>query len=704
MRRNVNLIVLSIFIDYPAWFIFLCILAGAIYASALYAKDRNNRHLGPSIRTILAIFRFAVISILAFFLLKPLIKSINRIVEKPIIVIAQDNSSSILNGGDTAFYKAGYLQSIEDLKSELENDYELRTFKFGTEVNEGIVDVGFTEPSTNFSALSEVLFSNFSNRNLGAVIIASDGLYNRGNSPRYSLAKLKAPIYTIAMGDTTPRRDLLISEIRNNRLAYLGNRFPIEVQWDARELKGQTANLSVSQAGTVLFKESFPISSEFEQIIVPVILEAKKPGLQRYTVKLDNLEGEASYSNNSKELFIDVLDSRQKLLILGAHPHPDIASIHSALKSNENYEVEALTIDNFEGDIKDYSLVIFHQLPDGSSEGNKIIERFLDSSTPSLFIVGAKTDAEQFNKLTTGIKIRNTVTGLTELGPSINKNFSLFTVSDELRDVMRRYPPLSSPSPDVEYSAGIQSLVNQKVGVIETQKPLISFFQSTDRKTGVILGEGIWRWRIENYAINKSHDLFNELWVKSVQYLAAKKDKSLFKIKGPEDILETDRILFEAELYDESFEPVSGFEIKLSIFDESGQEYPFVFSETNNAYRLDAGQLPVGEYSYSAIVNRAGMEFKDKGEFVIKSLQLEDIQSRADHAILYQLASRNGGEMFAPNQVSELEQALLNSNQLKSTAYEQELLSDLINSKWILLLLVALLSAEWLIRKRSGTY
>ena len=698
------MIVLSIFIDYPAWFILLCILAGLIYSTALYSKDRLNRHLGPALRSILAIFRFTVIGILAFFLLKPLIKSVNRIVEKPIIVIAQDNSSSILNGGDTTYYKGEYLAELQQLGKELEENYEVRTYNFGTSVNEGIDKIDYSSPSTNFSALSDLLFSNFSNRNLGAVIIASDGLYNRGNSPLYSLSKLKSPVYTIALGDTTPRRDLLISEIRNNRLAYLGNRFPVEIQWDARELKGQTAKLSVSQAGSVLFQESYLIKSDFEQLVVPVILEAKSEGLQRYTVKLESLENEASYTNNTKELFIDVLDSRQKLLILGANPHPDIAAIHTALRSNENYEVEATTLDRFKGDVSDYSLVIFHQLPNGSAGGMQIVQQFQEISTPSMFIVGARTNPSQFNKLSTGIQLKPSLSGLTELSPSVNKNFSLFNISSDLSDIMRRLPPLSSPSPDIEFSAGIQSLINQRVGVIETQKPLISFFQSTERKSGVVIGEGIWRWKLESYAINNSHDLFNELWVKSVQFLAAKKDKSLFRVKGPEDILETDRIIFEAELYNESFEPFSGAEIKLTVVDEAGQEYPFVFSESNNTYRLDAGQLPVGEYKYFAQVNRSGLEFKEEGEFVIKALQLEDIQSRADHKVLYQLANKSAGEMFSAVQIQELKQALLSSSQLKSTSYEQDLLSDLINSKWILFLLLILLSAEWLLRKRSGTY
>ena len=83
---------MSIITQAPSWLIVFCLLAGIVYAGALYFRDRFNRTYGTPLATVLGIIRFACVTLLALFLLKPLIKTIERTVEKPIIVIAQDNS------------------------------------------------------------------------------------------------------------------------------------------------------------------------------------------------------------------------------------------------------------------------------------------------------------------------------------------------------------------------------------------------------------------------------------------------------------------------------------------------------------------------------------------------------------------------------------------------------------------------------------
>lgn len=695
---------MSIYLNYPSWFLILCVIAGIIYAAALYLRDRSNRHFSPLLIGLLSFLRFGVIAILCFFLLRPFIKSVNRIIEKPIVVIAQDNSSSLLLGGDTSFYRGPYIEQLEALSEKLAADYTVRTYRFGNTVEEGVDDIGFDEPATDFSALTEALYSAYSNRNLGAVIISSDGLYNRGNSPLYDLNQLKAPVYTIAMGDTTARKDALIAEIRNNRLSYLGNRFPIEVVVEGKMLEGNSTTLSIKRSGSVLFEQDLVFNSSSEQQRFTVLLDADQPGLQRYTVAVREIEGEVTFRNNTREVFIDVLDSRQKVLILAAHPHPDVASLRSALSSNENYDVSAVIAEEFEGKIEDYSLCVFHQLPDGSQRGMSAVRSALDKNIPALFVVGKHSNREEFNQLSLGVELGAYRGGLSSMQATFNSGFSLFEISDELKAVLKRLPPLSSPAADLSFSPGLQPLLNQRIGMIETDKPLIAFFQRPESRVGVIAGEGLWRWKLVSYLEKQDHQLFNELLTKSAQYLASKQDRSLFRVKGPEEILESERLIFSAEVYNASYEPVTDVEVRLEILNENGDDFPFTFSPGGSGYRLDAGSLPVGNYTYVAKVNRDGRELTERGEFIIRPLELEQMRTEADHTLLYQLALRNGGEMYFPDQLNQLYDSLTANAELTSSSYEEKQLSDLIHYKWILALLLGLLSAEWLLRKRNGTY
>src|SRR6185436_20095022 len=91
----------------------------------------------------------------------------------------------------------------------------------------------------------------YEGQNLGAVILASDGIYNQGSNPVYNNKKLKTTVYTIALGDTTFPRDVLIKRVRSNAIAYLGNSFPIEIEAAAYGYNGTNLSVSVSHNGQV---------------------------------------------------------------------------------------------------------------------------------------------------------------------------------------------------------------------------------------------------------------------------------------------------------------------------------------------------------------------------------------------------------------------------------------------------------------------
>jgi hypothetical protein len=119
---------------------------------------------------------------------------------------------------------------------------------------------------------------------------------------------------------------------------------------------------------------------------------------------------------------------------------------------------------------------------------------------------------------------------------------------------------------------------------------------------------------------------------------------------------------------------------------------------------LQVGQLPVGHYRYEANVMGDTGNLIEKGEFSVSALQLESVNTVADHRLLYQFAHDNQGEMVYPSGMNALAEMIRNKKGIVSVSYENKQLDDLINYKWILALLILLLGTEWLLRKRAGTY
>lgn len=694
---------MQIVFQYPTWFLLLAVLAAAGYSLGMYFREKRTSEMPLWMVRALAGIRGVAVFIIIVLLIGPLIKSTSSRTEKPIVVIAQDNSSSIPLNSDSAFYKNEYQEQLANLKSTLSGDFEVRSYVFGNEVNETDA-IDFSDGRTDFSDVFEELDNVFANRNVGAVILASDGLYNRGRDPVYSPLNLNAPIYSVALGDTSIKRDVILKKVDHNRYAYLGNEFPVELTLEAEKFQGKSVTVQLSSENGILWEQRVNVNSGSFRKVLDAKLEAKIPGLNRIRASVTVLDGELSASNNSQDFFVEVLDGRQKVLILAANPHPDIAALKRSISGNDNYEVEAFVIGEKEFTPKKYDLVILHQLPQRGGRGRAEMDKIRASTVPAFAIVGGKTDLRWFNDMNFGLQINAARQSKNEVLPVFAKGFSLFTMDENVRRMVQRFPPLNAPFGEYTANGSAQTLFNQRIGNVETENPMLLFNDVSGRKMGVLVGDGIWRWRIRDYEENSSHGIFDRMLSKIVQFLALKTDKSLFRVSTKNRYNEDEAVVFNAELYNETYEPINEPEIDLSITDEAGKSYEYQFNRTDNAYRLNAGSFKEGNYRYKARVSNAGKVFESEGQFMVAALKLETTRTTADHNLMYKLANGSGGDMFYPRELDKLAETIKNRDDIRNVIYEQTWFKEAIHLKWLFFVILALLSLEWFVRKRQGAY
>jgi hypothetical protein len=94
----------------------------------------------------------------------------------------------------------------------------------------------------------------------------------------------------------------------------------------------------------------------------------------------------------------------------------------------------------------------------------------------------------------------------------------------------------------------------------------------------------------------------------------------------------------------------------------------------------------------------------ERGEFSVSPLQLEIINTIADHRLLNQFARENNGMMVRAGDMKTLTDEIRAKKEIVSVSYENKQLDELINVRWLCALILILLSTEWLLRKRAGTY
>ncbi len=218
--------------QYPTWYILFCAILGLSVATILYFRDKTFKETSDSLKWILGIIRFLSVTLISMLLLSPLLKSIISETKKPVIVLAQDQSESILADMDEAQAQT-YQQSFRDLSKKLSENYDVKEYAFGETVREGI-DFQFNDKVSNISDFLKNVYDLYSNQNLGAVVLATDGIYNQGSNPIYAGTKLTAPIYSIALGDTTAKKDLILKRVFHNKIAYLGDKFSVQIDIAAK--------------------------------------------------------------------------------------------------------------------------------------------------------------------------------------------------------------------------------------------------------------------------------------------------------------------------------------------------------------------------------------------------------------------------------------------------------------------------------------
>ncbi len=693
--------------QYPAWYLILCLLLGLGYALVLYYRDNTFQEQGPRVNWSLGILRFLSVSLISALLLSPLLKAVETQKKNPVIVIAQDESESVSASMDET-QRAAYQQKIEGLKAAFGEDFELKTYDFGQEIREGI-SYTFEDKTSNISQLLNNVYDLYSNQNLGAVILATDGIYNEGSNPLYAGSKITAPVYTIALGDTTPKRDLILKRVFNNRIAYLGDKFTIQVDISAQNCPASATTLSVYKVTngqtTRLTSENITIDrNDFFQT-KEIILDADQSGVQRYRLTLSPVPNEQSTVNNTKDIFVDVLDARQKILLLANAPHPDLTALRQSLSTNKNYQLEVSYINAFQGNVQEYDLVVLHQLPSLTNDATAIINTLNDRKIPAFFIVGGQSNIQKLNQLQTLVNIRPGTSGTNEVQARLAPNFNLFTVNEAISNDISTFPPLIAPFGEFEPTGEGQVLLFQRIGKIDTRYPLLLLGESNGAKRGVLCAEGLWKWRLFDYLQHENHDVFDELLGKTLQYVSVKEDKRRFRVNVAKNIFdENEPIFFDAELYNNTYELVNDPDVNLVIIDNSGKEFNYVFTKTNNAYVLNAGILPVGNYTFRASTSYNGEQFNYTGQFSVQPIQLEVYETTADHGMLRLLSDKFGGRLLYPDQIEQIPQLIEEKGTVKPINYSTTKTRSVINLKWIFFLLLGLISVEWFFRRYLGGY
>jgi hypothetical protein len=673
------------------------LLLGIIYAVAFYFKDKRFSDQKSWKIFTLAALRFLSVAGISILLLGPLLKVNNDQVKNPVVILVQDNSESLKNS----------TSSLKTIKNQLSDDYQTDAFRFSTTIEPNLTD-SLDGATTNLSSVFNFIDETYANQNVGAIVIETDGIFNEGSNPMYQKIGITAPIYFIAKGDTTLKKDIKVVQLYHNNIAYLGDKFIVNVDISAYNFSGNSTTVSLRKLGNspktigtqkINFnKQNYFTSVSFE---VP----ADESGIIPYQIQIASKSNEFSTSNNFRKFYVDVLDARQKILLYANATHPDLAALKKSITKNKNYEVDISIAGDNSSNLESYDLVVFHNLPSVKHSIENEINLLNNRNKPRLFIAGSQIDLPKFNNIQNVIKINaNTISD--NLVQAVNGvGFKLWEQSDGLKEIIKSYPPLTSKFGKFVASPNTNVLLNQKIGDLETDYPLWLIKTQGGRKEAVIAGEGLWNWRVFNYLQNNTFNEFDELIGKTVQFITIKEDKRKFRTNTNNNLYQSyEKVNFTAELYNDSYEKINEPDAQLKVKNQDGKEFNFTLAKTNDYYEFNAGTFPAGSYTYTGSTSFNGKPLTSSGKFSVKDVKLELANTTADHNLLRNLVDKYGGKLFYENDSDLIIEEIKSSNTLKPVVYSSIKTESALNLKWIMFLLIGLLILEWFVRRMLGNY
>ena len=665
--------------------LYIVLAAIIAFVMAFFQYFYNVKHRSKEI-LLLAILRGLSIFAIILLVINPTIKSQQFEDISPVLNVLIDNSSSInyANQGEE-------VQKLKDeisTNSDINKKFTVNYYSFSDNLHP-LDSLSFDNPRTNIIKTLKSLES-FNNDGVSPIILISDGNQTYGSS--YEFYKSNQPLYPIIVGDTVKYDDIKIDQINVNSYTYLNNKFPVEVflQYDGNDQVKKKFN--VKHNSKTVFTKNLDFSSDQNSQKIQFYLPATTVGMLKYQCDIATLDNEKNTLNNLKNFTVEVVNEKAKVLILSKTNHPDISMIKRSIEMNKQRKVIIENDLNKTYQLRDYQLVILYQ---PTKEFKEIFNTIKEVNF--LIITGTQTD---WNFLNTAQQYfsKNNISKTENYSAVFNTTYDEFVMNDL---GFSDFPPLEDYFGEINFSVPHKNILFQNVANITTEEPLLTTFTDNNRRGAVLFGENSWKWRMLTKVEDQTFEKFDIFFNKLIQYLASNKRSNQLEIAYEPFIYSNTDAVIKAQYFDATYTFDQNASLLLSISNTATRETnEFPFTLKNNSFEISLSNLKPGDYTFNVSVGSNNIS--KNGNITVLPYDIEQQFGRANMNDLKNIAQLSNGAYFHINKVNELFSLILSDKRYTTIQKSTEKIVSLIERKWLLILVILLLSLEWFIRKYKG--
>jgi len=323
------------------------IFLGGLLVIALIASWTGLKRLSGARRRPLIILRLLGAALILILLLMPAIelRAVSKVRSRVALLVDESRSMSLTTRDGSRIQAVNrHLETNRLAFSKLEKEAIVETSLFSDRLRPTDSIPKSLDPQGSETDLAQVLIDlkqQVSGRDLGAVILYSDGTDTRGLSIERAgvLAKeLDVPIYTLGFSGASAASDLAISRIVGDDFAFVHNTVAIDVDLEEKGLKLSSVMVSLKKEQRIIATKEAVFNAE-GRARISFEFKPREIGKLAYEISVPVQEGEAVLSNNKRSLVLKVIRDRIRVLQVAGRPSWDERFLRELLKRNPNIDL-----------------------------------------------------------------------------------------------------------------------------------------------------------------------------------------------------------------------------------------------------------------------------------------------------------------------------------------------------------------------------
>ncbi len=696
-----------------------------------------------------------------FFLLEPGIRRLQVARVKNRVAVLVDRSASMgfpvePGGISRSLQVADALESLLQELERMKDRYAVEVYGFDPELVPLTVEAVRNQPARGgrtdlLSALRALKAGEQGGaaKKLAGVLLFSDGADNVelasgvAGRAKAALEDLDFPVSTVLAGREN-LKDLAVETVKVDDFAFVRNSLNVEVEIRARGFKGQQVDVVLRREGSVVATRRVAFRSPDDLQTVTFSFTPDQTGRFVYTVSVPVFPDEAVAENNVRSFALKVIRDRVRVLLVVGRPSWDERFLRGLLKQDPNVDLISFYIlrtmsddplvrnqdrelslipfpmeEIFDTKLDTFDVVIFQnfgytdpQLSIAQYERN--LERYVFDGGAFVVIGGDHAFGEgraRFAQLQNALPLEPAgPADHSELRPRLTPEglrhpvTALGTGSVSTEAAWSSLPAIPGANVTRARPGATVLLEHPHLLVDGKNAPILALWDYGRGRAMALAVDSSWYWSFTAHAQGAQTRHYDRFWGNALRWLVRDPDLTTLKVTADPASVEPGRpvaAIVSARMPD--YQPAAEAQVKVDLYSVESRKVIASQNATTGSdgvARVEFAPPSPGAYKLLGSA-RKGDKSLGEGEdgVAVRAVgpELSDASVRPE--LLEEVAKATGGKAFRLPQLSLASVPLLDPPVVEVGRAKDQPLWD----RWYyLVVLVALLGAEWMLRRRFG--